>query len=403
MEKKRTVAVFGTMDTKGEAYFYLKEQLEKRGVSVLMIDTGITPMPEWPCDITGDMVAAAGGSSLEEIKTRERLFSFEVMGKGSALLIKALCEQETIDGAVSMGGGQGTLLAAMVMKELQIGFPKLILSTIANLRTPPFDGVRDTVVLNSLVDVSGLNHVLKMSIRTAAAAMAGMVLGREKEEQEAPRKTVGITMFGVTTPCVERVQQILEEKGYEVIVFHANGAGGKMMESMIRDGLIGAVADITTGEVAQEYLGGTCTAGPHRLEAAPEKGIPQIICPGAAELANFMPPDTLPAKYAGYQSYMHNPNLKLLRAGAKEEAEIGRILAEKINRSVGPVKVLIPLKGFSLYSRPDGPIPDPEADAALVKSLTENLRADIPVIRMDCNINEEPFARYIAEELLKLY
>lgn len=401
---KKIVAVFGTMDTKGAEYFFLKSQLERNGVDTLMIDTGICPQADFPCEIECEEVARAGGGSLEDIATHDRNFAFELMGKGSASIIRSLCEEKKIDGAISLGGGQGTLLASMVMRELPIGFPKMIVSTIANLRTPPFEGVKDTVVMNSLVDVCGLNRVLRMVLCRAAACMAGMVTNDYVDLNEVEdKKVVGMSMFGVTTPCVNHVRDILEKNGYETIVFHANGLGGKRLEEMIRNGTIGAVADITTGEVGQEYIGGNCTAGPHRMEAAAETGIPQIIVPGALDLANFMPPSSLPGKYAGRRGYMHNPNLFLLRTNAQECKEIGKILADKINAATGPVKVLIPKEGISQYSSPGGPLVDTEADEALFTAIKDNLRKDIPLIELDMSINDQGFAEVIAEELMKLY
>lgn len=399
---KKVIAVFGTMDTKGNEYFYLKQQLESYGTETLMIDTGIRPDPQYPCDISSVQVAKAGGASLEELAGRERTYCFQIMGNGSAELISELCRNGKIDGAISLGGGQGTLLAAMVMRRLPIGFPKMIVSTIANLRTPPFEGIKDTLVMNSLVDVSGLNHILKKALQNAAAAMAGMVMSGWKQEEEKSRKTVAMTMFGVTTPCVNHLREYLEQKGYEVIVFHANGQGGKMMEEMIRDGLIDAVADVTTGEITQELLGGNCSAGPDRLTAAPEKGIPQVIVPGAMELANFMPPSSLPEKYEGRRYYMHNPNLKLLRADREESREAGKILAEKINGSKGPVAVMIPLLGISQYDSPGGPLEDRDADRALFSAIKEYLRPDIRLIEHDMHINSPEFAEAVGRELINM-
>ena len=402
---KKTIAVFGTLDTKGEAYQFLGKQLESFGLKVLMIDTGIHSDHGYSCDIDARQVAEAGGAALEEIQEHDRTFAFEIMGKGSAEIIGRLCSAGQIHGAVSMGGGQGTLLAAMVMRALPIGFPKLILSTIANLRTPPFEGIKDTMVVNSLVDISGLNHILKAMIRKAAAAAAGMVLygNVEMDHSETKRPAVAMSMFGVTTPCVEHMREILEQNGYEAIVFHSNGQGGRMMEAMIRDGMIQLAADITTGEITQELLGGNCSAGPHRLEAAPEKGIPQLIVPGAMELANFMPPSSLPEKYEGRKYYMHNPNLKLLRANAAESREAGKILAEKVNASKGPVLVMLPLLGISQYDSPGGPLEDPEADKALFSSIKEHLRPDIPLEEVPLHINDPKFAELAAKKLMALY
>lgn len=401
----KTIAVFGTMDTKGEEYSFLAEQLRQFGFDVFMVDTGICSDHRISCQVTAEEVARAGGSSLEEIRNHDRLYAFEIMGSGSAAIISELCRNGTIDGAISMGGGQGTLLAAMVMRALPIGFPKLILSTIANLRTPPFEGIKDTIVVNSLVDISGLNHILKKMIHNAAAAIAGMVWFSDlsKIDSEQRKTTVAMSMFGVTTPCVNRVRDILEENGYEVIVFHSNGQGGRMMEAMIREGMIQLAADITTGEITQELLGGNCSAGPHRLEAAPEMGIPQVIVPGAMELANFMPPSSLPDKYAGRRSYMHNPNLKLLRANAEESRVAGKILAEKVNASKGPVVVLIPKKGISQYDSPGGPLEDRDADEALFSSIKEHLNPEISVEEFEFHINDPEFARIVAERLMELH
>jgi len=402
---KKTVAVLGTMDTKGAEYFFLKEQLEKNGVDVLMIDTGIVSQSRFPCQIAAEEVAGAGGGALEDIPGRDRSFAFTLMGNGSAAILRGLYLEGKIQGAISMGGGQGTLLAAMALGDLPSGFPKMIVSTVANLRLPPFEGVKDTIVMNPLVDVSGLNRILRQMLCNAAAAMAGMVLfsGFGGSEAQAGGKTVAMTMFGVTTPCVSRARDILEEHGYEVIVFHANGMGGKRMEEMIREGAIGAVADITTGELAQEYLGGNCSAGPHRLEAAPQMGIAQVVVPGALDLANFMPPSALPSKYKGRRCYMHNPNLKLLRADAQESREIALILAKKLNRSRGPVTVLLPKRGVSQYSCPGGPLEDREADQVLFETLKEMLRSDFHLIESESHINDPEFGELVAHELMKIY
>ena len=403
---KKTVAIFGTMDTKGEDYWYLKNQIEKTGLGTILIDTGLQPMEAYPCDVTCRQVAAAGGASLEEIRKQDRTYAFEIIGTGSAHIVRELCESGKISGAISMGGGQGTLLAAMVMRELPLGFPKVLVSTIANLRTPPFEGINDTRVMNSLVDVSGSNSILQMVLSNAAHALAGMVAWEEHRhsspsKQRKPR--AGITMFGITTPCVDHVRRILEDRGFEVIVFHANGQGGRMLELMIRQGFLDGVLDVTTGEVGQEYMGGTCTAGPHRLEAGPETGIPMVVVPGALTDANFMPPDTVPEKYRNNKMYLHNPNLALVRADFHESVEIGRILAQKVNRCTGPVEVLLPEKGTSLYDSPGGPLYDEKANQAMFDMICQTLRGDIPVKRMDATINDPRFAELIAAEFLTLY
>lgn len=402
---KKVVAIFGTMDTKGEDYFFLKELIEKNGLGTIMIDTGLQAMKEYPCEISCTEVAAAGGASIEEIRKKERTYAFEVIGNGSARIIHELCETGKINGAISMGGGQGTLLAAMVMRKLPVGFPKVLVSTIANLRTPPFEGINDTFVMNSLVDVSGNNSILRMVMTNAANAIVGMVEGAENhmpiQEKQKPR--IGITMFGITTPCVDRARELLEARGFEVIVFHANGQGGKMLELLINQGFLNGVLDVTTGEIGQEYMGGTCSAGPYRLEAGPEKGIPMIVVPGALTNANFMPPSTIPEKYRDNKVYMHNPNLALVRSDYIESIEIGKILAQKVNRCTGPVKVLIPEEGTSLYDSPGGALYDAEANQAMFDMICKTLRSDIPVRRVKTTINDSLFAELIVEEFLNLY
>lgn len=401
----QVIAIFGTMDTKGEDYFFLKEKIEEAGLKTLLIDTGLASVAAYPCDVPSEEVIAAGGSSAEELRRHERTYAFEVIGRGSTEIVHRLCREGAIDGVISMGGGQGTLLAAMVMRELPIGFPKVLVSTIANLRTPPFEGVNDTVVMNSLVDISGSNDILRVVMTNAAHAIVGMVEHAEKaaaaREKEKPR--VGITMFGITTPCVERVRAMLEAQGFEVVVFHVNGQGGKMLERMIREGLLDGVLDVTTGEIGQEYMGGTCTAGPHRLEAGPERGIPMVVVPGALTNANFMPPSTVPEKYRHNKAYLHNPNLVLVRADRRESVEIGRIFAEKINRCTGPVEVLLPERGTSLYDSPGGPLYDEAANRLMFDEICRTLRSDIPAVRMDMAINDAAFAARIAEDFLKLY
>lgn len=402
----KTIAIFGTMDTKGEDYFFLKEKIEKAGLKTLLIDTGLAPVAAFPCDVSSEEVIAAGGSSAEEIRRHERTYAFEVIGRGSMEIVRRLCREGAIDGVISMGGGQGTLLAAMVMRELPIGFPKVLVSTIANLRTLPFEGVNDTVVMNSLVDISGSSGILRMIMTNAAHAIVGMVEHMEKDSvarEMGKKPCVGITMFGITTPCVERVRAMLEVQGFEVVVFHVNGQGGKVLERMIREGVLDGVLDVTTGEIGQEHMGGTCTAGPHRLEAGPERGIPMVVVPGALTNANFMPPSTVPEKYRHNKAYLHNPNLALVRADREESVEIGRIFAEKINRCTGPVEVLIPERGTSLYDSPGGPLYDEAANRAMFDEICRTLRSDIPVVRLDAAINDAAFATRVAEDFLKLY
>ncbi|HHY91968.1 MAG TPA: UPF0261 family protein, partial [Firmicutes bacterium] len=307
------------------------------------------------------------------------------------------------DGIISMGGSAGTTIGTAAMQALPVGLPKVMVSTLASGDTRPYVGTKDITMMYSVVDISGLNRLSRRILGNAARAVAGMVQA-EAEEAATDKPIITATMFGVTTPCVTAAREYLESRGYEVLVFHATGSGGRAMEGLIEDGFVSGVLDITTTEWCDELVGGVLTAGPHRLEAAGKKGIPQVVSVGALDMVNFGPPDTVPEKFKGRRFYQHNPTVTLMRTTVEENAELGRIIAEKLNAATGPTVVVLPLKGVSMIDAEGKAFWDPEADAALFDALRDNLRPDIRLVELDAHINDPEFALTLArilEELLE--
>jgi uncharacterized protein (UPF0261 family) len=301
---------------------------------------------------------------------------------------------------ISLGGGGGTAIATAAMRALPLGFPKLMVSTLASGNTAQYVGVKDIVMFPSIVDVAGLNRLSRQLLARAAGAICGMVETEPSPEGVADKPIIVASMFGNTTECVQRAKAVLEAAGYEVLVFHATGIGGQTMESLIDSGLVSGVLDVTTTEWADELVGGVLGAGPHRLEAAARHGVPAVVAPGCLDMVNFHAPETVPAKFQDRLFYHHNPQVTLMRTSAEESAELGRILAEKLNASTGPVTVLIPTLGLSIIGTAGQPFHDAVADAALVDALKEHVRPEIPVITMENTINHPEFAETCARVLL---
>jgi uncharacterized protein (UPF0261 family) len=395
-----TIAIIGTFDTKGEEHAFLAELIRERGHNTLLIDTGTLNPPKLPPDISRDEVAAAAGVDLAPLTARrDRGEAVQAMAQGAPALLARLQAEKKIDGVISLGGGGGTAISTAGMRVLPIGFPKVMVTTLASGNTAPYVGVKDIVLFPSIVDIAGLNRVSREILTRAAGAICGMVEAKSKPAEDKP--LIVASQFGNTTECVEHARKILEKAGYEVLVFHATGTGGRTMESLIETGMIAGVLDITTTEWADELVGGILGAGPARLEAAAKHGIPAIVTPGCLDMVNFGPPETVPAKFKGRTFYQHNPQVTLMRTTPEECAELGKIIAEKLNLSTGLVTVLIPTKAISVISAPGKTFHSPEADRALFASLKQHLRSDIPVIEMDCEINEASFAERCAATLLQ--
>jgi uncharacterized protein (UPF0261 family) len=407
-----TIAVLGTFDSKGPEHAFIADALRRAGHTPLLIDVGSLDAPSITPDIPRAEVlaalTAAEPSSAPDTAAifarRDRGECVTLMARAAAACVTALHAAGRIDGLISLGGGGGTAIATAAMRALPIGFPKLMVSTLASGQVAPYVGTSDLTMMPAIVDVSGLNRVSRAIFTNAAGAIAGMVTARlaaSSASAAAPDKPLIVaSMFGNTTACVTEAKKILEAAGYEVLVFAATGNGGRAMEALIASGLVAGVLDLTTTEWADELVGGVLTAGPERLDATAKAKIPAIIAPGCLDMVNFGEPASVPAKFAGRLFYQHNPQVTLMRTTPAECAELGRILAEKINRYTAPVTVLLPLRAISVISAPGHPFHSPAADTALFTSLRHHLRPDIPVVTHDGEINDPAFARACAESLL---
>ncbi|WP_160723145.1 Tm-1-like ATP-binding domain-containing protein [Bacillus sp. USDA818B3_A] len=402
MTKK--VVLVGSLDTKGIEFQYVKDALEKLGIETLVVDVGVLDKPAFNPDIPSSEVAQLAGTTLEILrKEKDRGNSVTVMAEGAAKAVEKLLEQGIVGGIFGMGGTAGTTVGATAMKVVPIGIPKLLLSTVASGNTRPYVGVKDVSMMYSVIDIAGLNKLSRRILSNAAYAMAGMVKGISSEfEQVEEKTTIGMTMFGVTTPCVTRVREILEEKGFDILVFHATGTGGLAMEELVDAGFIKAIADITTTELADELVGGIFTAGPSRLEAAGRSGVPQVVSVGALDMVNFGPPDTVPERFNNRKFYQHNPTTTLMRTTIEENRQLGEIIAKKLNQAKSPTVVIFPKGGVSLIDQVSQVFEGVEERKALYKSLKENLRCDIPFFESDKDINDPSVSALIAEQLLSI-
>jgi len=401
---KKTVAIIGSLDTKGEEFKFLKESIEKNGLSTFVFDVGVLGDPLFEPDVHADEIAKAGGSDLDTLrKKNNRGFALDTMAAGIAVVVKEKFDQGKFDGIISMGGGGGTGVGTSGMRMLPVGVPKIMVSTVASADTSPYVGTTDIMMMPSIVDISGLNRISKIIFRNAANAISGMVLYSTVETNVSEEKPlIAATMFGNTTRAVNHARKIIEDAGYEVLVFHCTGTGGKTMEMLIHNGYFKGVLDITTTEWADEICGGVLSASDHRLEAAALKGIPQVVTPGCIDMVNFWGEETVPEKYKDRLFYHWNPNVTLMRTNVEENATLGKIFAEKLNMAIAPVKVLIPLKGFSEIDAPGQPFWWPEANQAFINELTKRLKPEIEIILMDNNVNDPEFSERCATELLKL-
>ena len=396
----KTVCIVGTMDTKGVEFSFIKSQIESTGVSTCVINTGILGEPQLTPDVSADEVAQAGGSSLQALRDEgDRGNSVSVMAQGAAALVAEKHAAGEIDGIISLGGSAGTTIGTTAMQAVPVGVPKLMVSTLASGDTSPYVQSKDICMMYSVVDIAGINRLSRQILANAAGAIVGMA------NAEAPAATedkplIAATMFGVTTPCVTKAREILEEAGYEVLVFHATGTGGQAMEDLVKGGFLVGVLDVTTTELADELVGGILSAGPDRLEAAGQSGLPQVVAPGALDMVNFGPPDTVPDKFSDRLFYQHNPTVTLMRTTAEETAELGRIMARKLSEAQGPTTVIIPTQGVSAIDKTGQPFDSPEARAAWTENLKAGIGSNVTVIEMDVHINDDEFAAKLVETLL---
>ncbi len=395
----KTVAVIGTLDTKGEEFLFVKNEIEKRGHSALVINVGIVKNPGFEPDVSADKVAEAGGTSLATLKERaDRGLAIATMSKGIVKVIGDLHGADRIQAVFSMGGSAGTEIGTSAMRALPLGVPKVMVSTLASGDTKPYIGTRDIVMLPSVVDVAGINRISARAYANAVGAVIGMVETPVPDIVEKP--LLAASMFGNTTPVVNRCRLLMEDNGYEVLIFSQTGTP-EIVESLVADGYISGVLDITTTEWADQITGGVLPGGLGRYEIVSQKGIPQVIAPGCVDMTNFWARETVPEKYDNRRFYQWAENITLMRTTPEENAEIGRNLAAKANMSSGPVAFFLPLRGVSMMDAPDKEFWWPEANQALFDAIKDNVKSSIPVYELDCNINDDEFADAIANKMLE--
>jgi len=399
------VLLIGTLDTKGAEFSYVRNRLSAAGLTVIVVDAGVMGTPDFEPDIPREVLFAHAGAKHEVVRNAgERGDAIALAAKGAAKLAAELFAQGKISGVLSLGGSAGTTIGTAAMRALPVGIPKLMVSTLASGQVRHYVGTRDVAMMYSVVDISGLNRISRKILDNAAAAMVGMIKSRSENqsEQSEGKPIVAATMFGVTTPCVEAARKQLEAVGYEVLVFHATGTGGRTMEGLIRDGLVSGVLDITTTELADELVGGVLTAGPDRLTAAAGKKVPQVISVGALDMVNFGPPETIPHKFKARRFHQHNPTVTLMRTTPEEMDLLGKEIAQKASAAAGPTAVILPLGGVSAIDAEGKSFWWPEADRALFQSIRNWIAPAVELIELDLHINDPAFAEACVKKLLGL-
>lgn len=403
---EKIILMLGTFDSKGPEFAYLYSELLRRGSRVLTMNTGVLGATDrFPIDIPAEEVALRGGVPLCELRRiGDRGCAMEVMCKGARAVCQALHKENKIHGIIGMGGGGGTSIAATAMQGLPVGFPKVCITTLASGDTSAYVGSKDILLFPSIVDISGINRFSRLIISRAAGAVYGMV-ATDPIPDDNDRPIVMLSMFGNTTACVEECTRLLQEKGFECLVFHATGGGGRAMESLIMEGVGAAVLDITTTEWADEYCGGVLTAGSQRLDGPGIAGIPHVICPGCLDMVNFGPMETVPAKYREGKRNLSvwNPMVTLMRTNKEECAALGKILAQKANASKAPVAFILPKGGLSILDCEGERFWNAEADQALFDAIRQHANPDIPIVEVDANINDPIFAKRAVDLLMELY
>ncbi|SYX83350.1 Tm-1-like ATP-binding domain-containing protein [Paenibacillus alvei] len=398
----KTVAIVGTFDSKGEEFLYVKEILEGLGLNTLTIHSGVFD-PMFVPDVSNEEVAGEVQADIHEIASKkDRALATEVLAQGMEKLIPRLYSEGKFDGILSFGGSGGTSIVTPGMRALPIGVPKIMVSTVASGNVAQYVGTSDIMMYPSIVDVSGLNSISTRIFTNAALAIAGMV--KEEVAVTVEKKPlIAATMFGVTTPCVNHAREYLEKHGYEVVVFHATGAGGKTMERLIESHYFDGVLDLTTTEWCDELVGGVLNAGPHRLEAAVRAQVPQVVSAGALDMVNFGPFDSVPEQFRNRNFYKHNPTVTLMRTTVEENKELGKIIADKLNQAISPTVLMLPLKGVSALDVEGQPFYGTEEDKALFDTLRTRINKEaVELIEINADINDEQFAIAAAQKLIEL-
>jgi uncharacterized protein (UPF0261 family) len=398
----KTVYVLATLDTKGVEAAFVRDELGALGVPAKIVDTGCQGAPAVPADIPRQEIFRLAGTTLAAMREKnDRGEAVKAAAKGATALLLDLHGRGEVGGVLGLGGSAGTIIGSSAMRALPVGVPKVMVSTLASGTVRQFVGDKDIMMVNSIVDILGLNRISRPILMNAARAVAGMVALPPRAAAAGDKPLVAITMFGVTTKAVMRAKEAIEKAGYEPLVFHATGNGGQAMESLIAEGHVEGVLDLTTTELADELCGGFLSAGPERLTAAGKAGIPQVVSVGALDMVNFFAPDTVPARYKGRKFYPHNPVVTLMRTTPEENARIGADLGRKVAAAKGPRSILLPKKGLSAIDAPGQPFDDPEARQALYAAIREHARG-VEIVEMDHHINDPEFADAAVRKLLDL-
>lgn len=394
------VYLLATLDTKGPEAAFLRARLIELGARVRVVDVGSLSPPSFMPDLPRERVFAAAGSDIAALATTDRGTAVNLAALGAARLLEAEHAAGQVAGVIALGGSAGTTIGTAAMRALPIGVPKVMLSTLASGQVRPYVGDKDIAMFNSVVDIAGVNRISRVVLSQAAAALVGMI-AHPPVESPSDKPLVAATMFGVTTPCVQHARKVLEDAGCEVLVFHATGSGGQAMEALVRDGLISGVLDLTTTELADELVGGVLSAGPTRLTAAAERGVPQVVSVGALDMVNFGPRETVPSQFAHRKFHVHNASVTLMRTTPPENAQLGEAIATKLQNSQGPVTIMLPLEGVSALDRTGQPFDDLAARHSLLQAIRTHA-AGLEVQELPLHINDAAFAEAAARRLLEL-
>jgi uncharacterized protein (UPF0261 family) len=401
-----TAVLIGTLDTKGREYAFVRDELEAAGVDVVMVDVGVQGMPAFDPDISAIEVAEAAGQRISNLRfAREgsdtRSVALQAMRKGAIAVVARLVAEGRCDGVLGLGGSGGSALISGVMRTLPLGLPKVLVSTMASGDISAYVGSSDLCVIHSVTDIAGLNRISRPIFANAAHALAGMIGGNTRQ-RDTGRPAVALSMLGVTTPCVLHIADRLDRAGYDPVVFHAVGSGGRALERLVAEGVFVGVVDVTVKEITDAEFGGVFVAGDERLRTAGRAGLPQVVVPGAIEVLNFGAYETVPTRFIedGRPLVRHNDEVTAVRLSSPELNRMAQLLAERVNDATGPVAVLIPARGFDSYDHVDGPFADAEADAEFIRVLSASLDHAPDVL--DADINDPVFADAVAERFLAL-